>query len=251
MKKLTLVTITLLLIGLCFSGCSSNTSNSKKPYDSLNIEKDELEMKKGSLNKSNDTIILFFFGINLYRFERGDSMQDIWESPTLLTPFTMSHTVFSKSGDKATTYIGCYGDEPQHDSYKEFLYAMNTKKVFEKDVKVQNVYCFAENLSTHGSDSLFDQSMPFVYYVTNKGDFVLCRLENDGDTYLFPFDKFKEYLHEIYVEDDVEQRYLNEKKFLEESDEIWYGVRPCREFTHLVPSAEAFDLTPYIFEEIT
>lgn len=254
MKKLAFFTIVLLIIGMCFMGCSANTSNSRKPYDSLNMERDELKkIKKNFLDNSDDTAVYFFWGTNLYRFEHGESMKEIWKKPEFRGG-VYGHTIVSKSGEVTKIYFNDKYDESLSDGFdKLFSYAVNTSKVFDKKIKVKNVYCFAEVVNIKDAENMLECAIPFVYYVTNKGDFVLCRFENNVK-YLFPLDKFKEYIHAIYVEDGVEQRYLSDKKYCEEkweAGEMLHGAPVTYHFEHLVPSPEAFDLTPYIFEEIT
>ena len=256
MKRLKLLTVILLASILCLVSCSGthNTSDDSKPYDSLNMSSNELEDAIESYSgEPDDTFIKFFVGSHLHRFEHGDSIEDIWKMP-YGAAIPTGYTVVSDAGEITKTIVG--GSEWTVGYDKLFLYALNTDKVFDEDVEVQNIYCLVEILKvplnvteeiTPDSDDLFEGAMPFVYYVTSEGDFVLCRLENGGEAYLFPLKDFKEYAHAIYVEDGIEQRAAaHEEKY---GDEVLMGGSTKYSFVNLMPTAENFDVSTYIFTE--
>lgn len=259
MRKIISLTTVLLICMMCFVGCTKNynTSDDGKPYDSLNMPIDQLEnIRDKYTDKSSQTVIKFYMGTHLFKFEFGEGIKEIWKTPTGF-PFPSCYVVVDGANEIRKTVAG---GEEWYTSYDElFLYALNTDKVFDKDVEVQNIYCFAEitasvcasapEETTPYSTALFDPAMPFVYYVTSKGDFVLCRLEDNGDTYLLPLNKFKEYVHAIYIEDGVEQRAAEyDEKY---GDTVLYGGIGKYAFTKLMPTKETFDLTSYIFTERT
>ncbi len=259
MKKIISLTLVFLIVTTCLIGCSSNynTADDGRPYDSLNLSNEELnQVRDKYTDKSNQTIIKFYMGTRLHRFEFGDGIKEIWNIPPEPS-LPWCYVVVNNSEEITKTIAG--GAEWSTNYDELFLYALNTDKVFDSDVEVQNVYCFSEFITsvdssvpeevTPHSTYLFDPAMPFVYFVTDKGDFVLCRLENKGDIYFFPLEDFKEYVHAIYVEDGVAERAEEFDKIY--GDAILYGANSKYVFTQLIPTKAVFDLTPYIFTEKT
>ena len=92
--------------------------------------------------------------------------------------------------DNQTSYVRMAEDgieriensEPYCEYWDDFVrYALNPDLVFAAKYKVEAVYCL------HG---LWGEGM-FIYYKTDKGDFLLQRdYGDDRKTYLFPYDEF-------------------------------------------------------------
>ncbi len=82
MKKIISLTTVLLICMMCFVGCTKNynTSDDSKSCDSLNMPNDQLENIRGKYtDKSSQTVIKFYMGTHLFKFEFGEGIKEIWE----------------------------------------------------------------------------------------------------------------------------------------------------------------------------
>ena len=123
-----------------------------------------------------------------------------------------------------------------------FLYAIHPEKVFDKNVKVKNTYCFLEG------DFGFDNA-PFIYYVTSDGDYVLYRSNSDDVTCLFTEKQFREFVHALLIEDGLYDRLAEQASEKIDLDDLVMGPGPGNMVFIHITTEDSFDITPYIFTE--
>ncbi|MBQ7358264.1 MAG: hypothetical protein IJW65_05980 [Clostridia bacterium] len=246
MKRLKLLTVILLASILCLVSCSGryNTSNSRRPYDSLNIPKSEL--KRIQNDYPDEAVVRIVSGDVLYAFDQESEASDAWNKPVskqmyhytwyMLVPEDESFRgALAKSDGYMSETDDRIGDEL-------FLYAIHPEKVFDKDVKVKNTYCFLEG------DFGFDNA-PFIYYVTSDGDYVLYRSNSDDVTCLFTEEQFREFVHALLIEDGLYDRIAERSSEAMDPDNWLMGPGSGNMvFIHMT-SEEVYDVSPYIFTE--
>ena len=160
MKK-TLIFILLFAISLSFICCSPKSEN----YDSININENE----KSSLDLDETDRIVKIFSL--------DSIYDAFAEEKQLSEMLQGDTFYFVLQDSNYAY-GHYVKEDGVTVYDpglfaEYFYnffnlALQPEKVFDSSVKVKEIYCFES--SRYSSVSTKDY---FIYYKTNKGDFVV------------------------------------------------------------------------------
>lgn len=106
-----------------------------------------------------------------------------------------------------------------------YKYALNPSQVFGTFAEVYNVYCF-DSTSTTGDAA--------IYYITDKGDYVLYKQNfvsewDDADAYLFPTEDFRAFSNAVINHHSTKDGELDK-----------YGI---------VPSEDIYDMSPYLLRD--
>lgn len=184
--------------------------------DSIRISSDEMQVVQ---NTSQDIIVKLYGGYFMDDFNEEKRIGDIINNDDL-------HILYMIIGRRGhISYKHNYHGEivkisssMLRSDWTDFhQYAISTGMVFDNSFEVNQVYCLNGEPSHDGV---------YIYYSTNKGDYVLFKEYLDSDEeYLFPLEDFYRFAKVVY-----EDRYLNRYKD--------GGGRPVNEL---------FDMNQYTF----
>ncbi len=190
---------TLLITLLMFSSLAVNISAvyEAKTYDSVTIDDDELNriIKQDANIKKSDTIVKMYgylngqFTDNFTSWFANDENTDI---NTLITDSHVHYAILKPNGDaifkgyNKAGYVSNFSLETPEYTLNFIKYALQPELVFAPDVAIYNIYYFT------GETAYWD--CPTVYYVTDKGDFILNQPKYSSEKdliYMFPVEDFR------------------------------------------------------------
>ena len=182
-KKICLV-LDVILIFLTLSGCASGNA---RP-DSFTLKEEELTEANIDLSDmENSTVFKVYQVPNEYFFTLGLGMDDDWFAyyPELKKSCSEFFIHADEDNVSIITLDGYGGplSEGFVNNWKPFIKYMNDpQSLFEKigkKVKIKRVFCLGG----------YHESPQFIYFETNKGDYVYC--EYCGDGFLVPIKEFR------------------------------------------------------------
>lgn len=181
MKK-ALIFILLFAFSLSFLALTP----AKKAYDSINISEDERFLL--DLDETDKVVKVFSLG-NIYKaFAEKKQLSEMLQSDTfyfVLQDSNYAYGHYIKENGVTVYDPGLYAEY----LYNFLTLALQPEKVFDSSVKVKETYCFES--SYYSSFSLKDY---FIYYKTNKGDFVVFSESVDDEksqnVYVIPVEDF-------------------------------------------------------------
>lgn len=183
-KKIYLV-LDVILIFLTLSGCGSGNT---RP-DSFTFEESDLTKANIDLSDTENSIVFRVYQVpNEYFFTLGLGMDDDWcaYDPDLKKYYDEFFIQADEDNVSKITLDGWGGpmEEGFANNWRPFIKYMNEpQSLFEKTgqkVKIKRVFCLVG----------FNKSPEFIYFETNKGDYVYYKYY---DEFLVPIKEFRLY----------------------------------------------------------
>lgn len=230
MKKIFIWTI---LIGfMLIFGCVP--VRAEECYDSVNIPPKEKQLVQDS---PSDTVTKLYTGMFMGAFSEKQDIQAMTSEAVKKKDAVEEYLVQSDDGGTELRqiiedeWVFTIGPSVGEAGWGTFVtYARSPDKVFDFPVTVSNVYCLNGVRNHNGA---------YIYYVTDKGDYVLYKEWLDDDKeYLLPVEKFYDFAKIIYEErrksngdggqmsvEDVFQRIQNESSPHQKNRKLlWIGA---------------------------
>lgn len=240
MKKIISFIMMMLVITACLIVASGCGTTSKADDDSFNIDPDYLDLAQSS---PNDEVIKVLCGNRLYKFALDAEIKEVWENSDK-DAFAVDYYIVASEQNQLSIKSFLKDSEDRIDIYDGFeffcddifIYAFYPERVFNNKTEVINTYCFVEAAPNGWNGYAY-----YIYFVTNKGDFVLYKVGHDGEVYLLPLRKF------VKMVDALAEEHKLHERLEEEGEEILFGATSF--FERLIPFDNLFDMTSYKFTE--
>ena len=176
--------IILFAISFSFVACSGG----KDVYDSVNISEQELDLLK---SEENDKTVKVFDLKNIYtELSEEKQLSEALQKDSFYLVLQDSEYAYIQHVSENGPVISDPGTRAEY-LYNFFTLALYPEKVFDSSVKVKEVYCFASSYYSgsgpYGNDY-------YIYYKTNKGDFVVFNEYSDRkceNVYVLPINDFR------------------------------------------------------------